>query len=238
MIRLNKYLAQCGIASRRACDSMIQAGRVQVNGTTIVKLGIVIDPDCDVVTVDGSTVQCIKQLIYVLLNKTKGYVSTANDELKRRTVFDLIDVPERIFSVGRLDKDTEGLLLLTNDGELSYRLTHPRYKVMKKYSVRLHRRVNEGDVRKLRKGIMLDDGITAPCEINYDRRDRSGRTILMTIHEGRNRQIRRMFKTVNYRVVHLKRVQFANLTLKGMAPGQWRFLTDSEIKALKSQVNL
>ncbi|MBN2012927.1 rRNA pseudouridine synthase [candidate division KSB1 bacterium] len=238
MIRLNKYLAQCGVGSRRSCDQIIADGRVSVNGKTISILGISIDETLDSVTVDNKPVAIEKRLVYILLNKPRGFVTTASDEKKRKTVLDLIQQKERLFPVGRLDIDTEGLLLLTNDGDLSFRLTHPSYQITKKYFVKVNRSLKPTDVEKLESGVMLDDGRTAPSKVMLDRYDKANKSLYITIHEGRNRQIRRMLETLQYRVIFLKRVQFANLTLKDVRRGEWRILTEQEIKTIKQLVNL
>jgi len=235
-MRLNKYLALCGVGSRRASDKMIAEKRVTVNAKRVLQLGTLVDENKDVVRVDGKIVQPVRQRIYVLLNKPKGVVTTVKDERKRKTVLDLIDIKERLFPVGRLDAGSEGLLLLTNDGEMAHRLMHPRFKVSKTYRVRLDRNFNADDFVPLTTGVELEDGITAPCKARFytDSFDR----IEISLREGRNRQIRRMLETLGYRVRALKRIQFGPLLLKGVSRGKWRYLANTEIRQLRSATKL
>jgi pseudouridine synthase len=234
MKRLNKYLADCGVASRRKADELIRQGRVTVDGRIVQSLGNQIDETSVEVTVDGKSVSLKAKLVYILLNKPKGYVTTANDELARKTVLDLIPIENRVFPVGRLDKDTTGALLLTNDGELAYRLTHPKYDVKKVYQVWLKKSVSAAHVDKLQKGIQFEEGTTRPCQVEIISQDNS--QITMTLQEGRNREIRRMLGVFNYDIKKLKRIQFAGLDLKRLAPGKWRYLTEKEIKKLRDLV--
>ena len=238
MIRLNKYLAQCGLGSRRKCDQFIKNGRITINAKIVTTFGTMIDDKNDKISFDGKLVTKENKLIYILLNKPAGYVTTLNDELNRKTVIDLVPTSERIYPVGRLDKDTEGLLLFTNDGDLSYHLTHPKFIIIKKYLVKIDTQFLYNDLKKLEKGVMLDDGITAPCTIEYSNSDNNRKSLIISIHEGRKRQVRRMFKSLNYTVVQLKRICFANLTLNDLSIGKWRHLTKSEIKQLKKLADL
>jgi pseudouridine synthase len=230
-MRLNAYLARAGVASRRAADELIRAGRVRVNGqrgelNTFVEAG-------DTVEVDGRTV--VKQrLDYVLLHKPAGVVTTARDPQGRPTVVELVPADPRVVPVGRLDADTTGALLLTNDGRLAHRLAHPRYEVDKVYQVDVEGDPSAAAVRRLAEGVELEDGRTAPARA---RRLRRGR-IELTIHEGRTHQIKRMCEAVGHPVRRLHRSAYAGLTLQGLAPGEFRRLTGDEIQALRRLVGL
>ncbi len=237
LIRLNKYLAMCGVASRRKADELIQQGRVEVNGKVVTQLGLKINPQKDKVTVDGKLVKPEEKLVYIVINKPKDCITTVRDEKGRRTVLDLVKVKQRIFPVGRLDRNTTGVLLLTNDGELAYRLMHPKYKVEEAYKVEIDKPIKPEDIEKLKSGIMLDGRKTEACDVyilpNSDRKE-----IGITIHEGRYRQIRRMFERLGYKVRKLHRVSFGGITVSGMKRGEWRYLTESEIKRLKKLTGL
>lgn len=233
MIRLNKYLAHCGLGSRRKCDHLIQSGYVTVNGKTITELGTSIDETNDDVRFDNRPVANVGRKVYILLNKPAGYVTSVKDELHRKTVLDLIPDEVRVFPVGRLDKNTVGLLLLTNDGELCYQLTHPKFEIDKIYQVTIDKELRTSDKSKLELGIMLETGMTAPCNIRCSTKNNRARTLTVTIHEGKKRQIRRMFDALGYRVKHLERIQFGDLTIGKLPAGGWRYLKDSEILGLK-----
>ena len=232
--RLQKLISRAGIASRREAENLILAGRVTVDGKIVGELGKKFNPKLHQICVDKKPLTFAEEKIYILLNKPRGYVSTAKDERGRRTVLDLVkEIPERIFPVGRLDLNSEGVLLLTNDGELTNSLIHPRFKIKKTYRVKVTGEVTEEKMDLLREGIELDDGLTAPAEI-YLLEKNSDTTILeITIHEGRNRQIRRMFSAVGCDVKRLKRINFAGLTLQGLGIGKFRRLTSEEIKKLR-----
>lgn len=232
MMRLNRYLALCGLGSRRKSDALIQAGLVTVNGTIVQSLSQVINEKTDRVTVAGQKISQPDRLVYLILNKPRGYVTSASDELGRKTVMQLVPNDYRVFSVGRLDKETEGALLLTNDGNLAFQLMHPSFQIDKIYHVKLNMPISQKHVRKLASGIMLEDGITHKCEVKVIGHAR--RKIEMTLHEGRKRQIRRMLQALGYQVTDLVRIQFASLSIKNLKPGEWRFLTDQEIARLKS----
>ena len=229
--RLQKVLAQRGYGSRRVCEELIEAGRVTVNGEVAV-LGRRIDPEHDLVEVDGRYVGVRPDLIYYLLNKPTAVVTTAKDPQGRRTVVDLVPAEPRVFPVGRLDYDTEGLLLLTNDGELTNRLTHPRYGVEKEYLAEVEGIVSPGSLRRLREGIELDDGMTAPATVSQPDRG----VLRIAIHEGRNRQVRRMCEAVGHPVVRLVRVRIGPITDRRLPPGSWRALTADELKSLEQAV--
>ena len=237
--RLQKYLSSCGVDSRRACEKLIAQGRVQVNGQVVTIQGTKIDPAVDQVTVDGKKVTIEEKSIYVLLNKPVGYVSTVKDPQNRPTVIDLLqDVQERVFPVGRLDYETEGLLLLTNDGELSYRMTHPKFKVVKTYIATIQGCVSSEKLDQLRNGVMLEDGKTKPAKIKVIRQGKYRTTIEIKIFEGRNRQIRRMCKVIGHPVLELRRTSVDKLTLEGVATGEYRYLNQDEILQLRAKVQL
>ncbi|MBQ7498274.1 MAG: rRNA pseudouridine synthase [Selenomonas sp.] len=235
--RLQKIISQAGIASRRAAESIILEGRVEVDGQVIRELGGKYDPELVEIRVDGKIISAPEAHVYYLLNKPKGYVSTASDERGRRTVLDLLpEIKERIYPIGRLDMNTEGLLLLTNDGELMNGLLHPRYEVQKTYVARIATGLSEAALRALREGVKLEDGLTAPARVRV-LETAPGRTrVEVTIHEGRNRQVRRMFKAVGHEVLALKRTAFAGLSLEGVRRGEHRALTEEEIRSLYEKV--
>lgn len=233
MIRLNKYLASTGIGSRRKCDDYILAGRVAVNGKVVHKLGLKIDEESDTVTFDNEKVQLKSAYIYIIINKPKGFISTVNDEHGRRTVLDLIPSTDRVYPVGRLDADTTGLLLLTNDGDLTNKLTHPKYKIPKTYHALLDRIIRPIDAYHFERGIMLDDKKTAPCKLKEIRVIDNCSYLEIIIREGRNRQIRRMFEQLGYEEVELDRIAFGSLMLTGLKRREWRYLTQDEVNGLK-----
>jgi pseudouridine synthase len=234
--RLQKFLSQAGIASRRAAEKLIEDGRVSINGKTITTMGVKVDPAKDDVRVDGRRVKAAARLRYILLNKPAGFVTTRSDPQRRRTVMDLLNgVREYVYPVGRLDYDSEGLLLLTNDGDLAARLTHPRHAVPRTYEARVAGMPDREAIDRLRSGIPLDGHRTLPAEVmllNEGRRDRDG-VLRLTIREGRNRQVRRMCEAVGHPVQQLKRTKFGSLADRRLKPGDWRELTAEEIQNLK-----
>jgi len=219
MIRLNKYLANAGIGSRRTCDDYITGGRVSVNGTIVQKLGTKIDETVDTVTFDDRPVNADITYVYILLNKPEGIITTVSDEFDRQTVLDLIPVKERIFPVGRLDQDTTGLVFLTNDGDLANHLIHPRYKIIKTYHVLLDKKISPKDIYHFERGVMLDDKMTLPCKLTEIRIIDNCSFLEVVISEGRNRQIRRMFELLGYGVETLQRIAFGPLQLGGLKKG-------------------
>ena len=227
MERLQKIIARAGICSRREAEKLILSGRITVDGKIIRELGAKADIS-QKICLDGKPIAICAEKIYVLLNKPRGYVSTAHDERGRKTVLDLIDVSERVYPVGRLDLNSEGLILLTNDGELANLLIHPRFEVEKTYRAKISGILTEEKLDKLRAGIELDDGLTAPAEIYLLDKN----LIEITIHEGRNRQVRRMLAAIGCDVKRLRRIKFANLTLEGLKVGEYRELTVDEVKNL------
>jgi len=234
--RLQKILAQAGVASRRAAERLMAEGRVTVNGRTVREMGTKADPAADDIRVDGQRVKSAERRRYILLNKPAGYVTTRSDPQRRPTVLDLLrGVREYVYPVGRLDYDTEGLLLLTNDGDLSARLTHPRHGVERTYEARVAGMPDEHAVERLRKGLPLDGKRTLPAEVtllNQSRDHRDG-VLVMTIREGRNRQVRRMCEATGHPVHHLRRTKIGPLSDRTLKPGRWRELAGEEIRRLK-----
>ncbi len=236
MIRLQKILSQAGVASRRAAEKLIVEGRVSVNGQTIRELGTKADAAHDDIRVDGRRIKAAERQRYILLNKPRGYVTTRKDEKRRKTVVDLLEgVREYVYPVGRLDYDTEGLLLLTNDGELAAQLTHPRHGVERTYEAHVAGRPDERALEKLRKGIALDGRRTQPAEARLLNEDRDANGVLLiTIREGRNRQVRRMCEAVGHPVGRLKRTKFGPIGDRRLPTGAWRDLSAEEVRKLKS----
>ena len=226
--RLQKILAQAGLGSRRTAEDMIAEGRVRVNGELAV-LGTRADPETDTIEVDGAVVGVRQGLVHYLLNKPAGVVSTAADPQGRPTVVDMVPPEPRVYPVGRLDADTEGLLVLTNDGDLAHRLTHPSFGVDKEYLAEVEGRPARGALRRLREGVDLDDGRTAPARVSLVGEN----TLRITIHEGRNRQVRRMAEAIGHPVRRLVRVRIGPLSDRRLAPGAWRPLTQAEVRALE-----
>ncbi|HSK67960.1 MAG TPA: pseudouridine synthase [Candidatus Limnocylindria bacterium] len=232
-MRLQKYLAMSGVASRRRAEEMIAAGEVRVNGQTVREMGTQVG-EGDVVEVQGKRVAPEERKHYVLYYKPIGEVVTVSDPEGRPTVLDHFrDYPARLYPVGRLDFDSEGLLILTNDGELTNRLTHPSHEVEKRYIARFSNQVSEEGLRALRSGVMIEGHRTAPAKVAVLRRDPFSTDLLISIHEGRNRQIRRMAEAVGHQVVRLKRVQYGGITLGELQRGQWRELTPEEVESLR-----
>jgi 23S rRNA pseudouridine2605 synthase len=229
--RLQKVLARAGLGSRRACEELIADGRVIVNGE-VAGLGRRVDPERDQVAVDGVPVPVRAGLVYYLLNKPPQVVTTASDPQGRRTVLDLVPSEPRVFPVGRLDYDTEGLLLLTNDGDLAYGLTHPSRGVPKAYLAEVSGVPTRGELRRLREGVELEDGLTAPARVRVVDSRPGGAAIELVIHEGRKRQVRRMCEAVGHPVRRLVRTRLGPLADRDLRPGAWRSLTVEEIRAL------
>jgi len=238
-LRLQKYLAEAGIASRRASEELITAGRVQVNGATAT-LGMSVDPETDTVLFDGKSVKQEEELITVMLYKPKGVVSTSDDPQGRKTVQEYVkDFPVRLYNIGRLDINSEGLLLMTNDGELAHRMTHPKFSVEKTYFAICDGKLQPSEIASLVNGVTLDDGMTAPARVSHVRLTKTGDTsFLITIHEGKNRQIRRMLEAVGHRTLRLKRERFGPLSLGELSPGDTRQLTPDELRSLKHALGL
>lgn len=237
MERLQKYLARSGISSRRNCEILISEGRVRVNGEIVKELGVKIDPLEDEIEVDNVIIKQQKK-IYLLLNKPVGYVTSMNDQFNRKTVAELVEsVPQRVFPVGRLDKDSEGLLIMTNDGELAYKLTHPKFYISKTYLIKVKGHPGIQSLNDIRQGIRLEDGLTFPAEVELLEKKQKTSLIEISIHEGRNRQIRRMFEQIGHPVIKLKRTKISFLTLGSLNQGEFRHMTDNELHKLKKIVS-
>ena len=231
-IRINRFLSMCGITSRRKAEELVLLGKVEINHTVVRDLATRVDPARDRVFVGGTQAVPVKGFLYLVLNKPKDSITTLSDERGRTTVMSMIRTRERVYPVGRLDRNTTGVLLLTNDGDFAHRLMHPKFNVPKSYRVSCDRMVSRGDLALLRGGIALGDGRTAPAEVELIGGGR-GKEIGITIHEGRNRQVRRMFETLGYGVVKLDRVAYGPVTTEGLARGGTRSLTRNEVRALK-----
>jgi pseudouridine synthase len=230
MERLQNILSQAGIASRRASEQLILDGRVTVNGRTVRELGTKADPARDDIRVDGRRIRLPERHRYILLNKPRGYVTTRSDPQRRPTVLDLVGLREYLYPVGRLDFDSEGLLLLTNDGDLAARLTHPRHGVARVYEVRVLGVPDDRDLARLARGVVIDGRRTQPAEV---RRGRDPSLLHITIHEGRHRQVRKMCDAIGHPVDHLRRIAIGPIADRTLKPGAWRDLTAREVERLK-----
>ncbi|HEV8505548.1 MAG TPA: pseudouridine synthase [Chitinophagaceae bacterium] len=231
LMPLNKFIAHCGVCSRRDAAEMVKLGKVKVNNETITEPGHKVSAK-DEIRVNGKKISLARNLVYILLNKPKDYITTTDDPQKRKTVLDLIKIKERIYPVGRLDRNTSGVLLLTNDGELSQKLTHPSHEVKKVYHVTLNRVLDKKDFDRVLKGVDLDDGSASVDVLAYaDVKDKT--QLGVEIHSGRNRIVRRIFEHLGYDVKNLDRVMFAGLTKKNVERGKWRFLSEKEVRDLK-----
>lgn len=232
--RLQKYLAECGVASRRKCEEYIKCGFVKVNGKVVNELGTKIIPETDIVEMNGKKI--VKEnKVYILLNKPVGYVTTVTDERERKTVMDLLEgVNEKVVPVGRLDMFTSGLLLLSNDGDFIYKVTHPKHETTKTYIVKTRGIPSEGDLEKLRHGVKIEEYITSPAKVELLLKDNTNNIarILIQIHEGRNRQVRKMCESIGLSVIALKREGVGNLTCEGVNKGEWRYLTSKEVEEI------
>ena len=234
-MRINKYIVECGVASRRNADLLIKEGRVKLNGKTVTSLGTDVCEENDSVFVDGKKINLPSDYTYIIFNKPKGCVTTVKDDKGRKTIFDFIDVNKRLFPVGRLDYDSEGMLILTNDGDLSFRLTHPSNEIPKTYSVKIEGDISESDIAKLRGTVSLPGGGTSHHARIKKTESKDGFTKLqVTIYEGKNRQIRKMFESVGKNVVFLKRTAIGDFKLGGLSRGSWRYLREEEIYYLKN----
>jgi 23S rRNA pseudouridine2605 synthase len=237
LVRINKYLANLGVASRRSVDEMIEQGRIVVNGKAAVP-GMKINPFRDEIFLNGKAVTRKDSLTYIILNKPKGVISTVEDTHHRETVTDMVKTDVRLYPVGRLDQDSEGLVLLTNDGELTFRLTHPKYHIPKIYEVSVLGQVKEGKLQELRNGVELEDGKTQPAKVTALRSERHRTLLQITLYEGRKRQIRRMAATLHLHVLQLKRVKIGPVELGDLREGKYRTLTKEEVATLKKAVRL
>lgn len=226
-------MAHCGIASRRKCEEYILDGRVKVNGNMIKELGTQVDPNRDRVYFDGKRINIEKEKIYIMLNKPIGVVTSVKDEKNRKTVVDFIPIQQRIYPVGRLDIDTTGLLLLTNDGKLAHHLMHPSKGIPKTYIATVKGRPDGKSLKKLREGVDLGDFITSPAKVKILKSFEQDSIVQITIHEGKNHQVKRMFGYVGHEVKKLKRISFGEIHLGGLNVGNYRFLTEEEMKYLR-----
>ena len=237
--RLQKYMARCGVASRRKCEEIILSGKIKVNNKLVNELGVRINAEVDIVSYDGKIIKPEEKKVYIMLNKPEGYITSVKDEKGRKTILDLVKVPERIYPVGRLDYDSSGLILLTNDGEIYNKIIHPRVKVGKKYIVLCKGEFTKDELNKFEKGIDIGGYITAEAKIEVlDKEKGKGNSINtlveITIHEGKNRQIRRMCEALGHDVITLKRIAVGEIKLGYLNRGQWRNLTENELKYLNS----
>jgi len=231
-MRLQHFLAQAGVGSRRQCEKLITAGRIRVNDQVVQKLGTKIDPEHDEVCVDNKPVGTEKKF-YVVLHKPRGYLSSVIDRRGRPTVSELVeDLPARLYPVGRLDMDTEGVLLMTNDGIFCYRMTHPRFEIKKTYLAEVKGKPSQQALAELRKGVKMEDGKTWPAEVKLIESAKNYSTLEIAIHEGRKRQVKKMCKAVGHPVERLNRIEFGGIRLGNLKPGQYRLLSDSERKRL------
>jgi 23S rRNA pseudouridine2605 synthase len=230
-VRINKFLADAGVASRRKIDELILQGAVKVNGVLVEEPGVKV-VNTDFITVNGDPVKVIKHNIYILLNKPKNVITTTSDDMNRKTVLDLVKKHDRIFPVGRLDRNTTGVLLLTNDGELAYRLTHPKFRIERTYNVKLDKALKQVHAKSISEGVTLDDGdVTGNCEVLLNPDDST--KVVVTIAEGKNREIRRIFEQFGYEVKQLERKYFAGLSAKGLEKGEYRHLSKQEVVSLQ-----
>jgi len=239
LIRINKYLSLCGVTSRRGAEALIEQRRVVLNDVAIVKPGIVIDEASDVVKVDGVVVTPVEEKVYVVLNKPTNVMTTLHDPFKRRTVRHYLKgLKHRVYPVGRLDCDAEGVLILTNDGDLAYRLAHPKFGVQKVYEAKVRGAFKQSDAQTISNGIKLDDGYVGRADVNVLKFLPRLTRIRLVLTEGRKREVKQLCKNVGHPVEELVRIQFASITLKNLRRGQWRFLTDREVSRLKQLVGL
>jgi len=232
-MRLQKFLATCGVASRRKSEELINSGRVTVNGNIITEMGFKVNPDSDKVFVDDKSVALEERKVYIMLNKPTGYVTTVSEQFNRNKVTDLVDVPYRIFPVGRLDYNTSGMLILTNDGELTYRLTHPKFKVEKVYVAKIKGVPTKEELNAFESGLKIEDYITAPAKINILKELNGNSVVEVTIREGKNRQVRKMCDAIGHDVLELKRIKMGRINLGKLEVGNWRYFTEREIAYLK-----
>ena len=236
--RLQKYMARCGVASRRKCEEIILGGKVKVNGKTINELGTKVNPTIDKVEFEGNIILPEENKVYILLNKPEGYITSVKDEKDRKTVIDLVNVEERIYPVGRLDYDTTGILILTNDGELANLIMHPKNKIDKVYIAKVKGLVNKEIAMKLSNGVFVDGKKTSKAHVKVKKYDKKSQTsvVELTIHEGRNHQVKKMFEAVGFEVLKLKRERISFLDVSNLKSGEYRKLSIKEVKKLYSEV--
>ncbi|WP_414697570.1 pseudouridine synthase [Peptacetobacter sp. AB845] len=236
-MRINKYIASCGVASRRKAEELIISGRVTINGELITELSTTVDETKDIVEVDGVPINQEEKKVYILLNKPEGYITTVKDQFDRPSVLDILkDVEERVYPVGRLDYETSGLLILTNDGDLTYKLTHPKHEVEKTYLAMVNGIISPEEKRRFENGLQIEDYTTAKAKLKIVKADeeKNYSVCKITIHEGRNRQVRKMCKAIGHPVRNLRRIQMGRINIRGLEVGEYRNLTEDEVKYLKS----
>lgn len=234
-VRLQKYLADCAVASRRKAEELILAGKVEVNGKVVTELGTKVIPKKDIVKYNGKEVTMEEEKVYILLNKPIGYVTTAKDQFNRDSVLDLVKTNKRLVPVGRLDMYTSGVLILTNDGDFVYKVTHPKHEIKKTYTVTIKGIVKDEEVEQLRKGVKIEDYITKPAKVKILKTDeeKNQSRLEITIHEGKNRQVRKMCEAIGHNVLALHRSKIAGIGVKDISLGKWRYLTEKEVKMIK-----
>ena len=240
--RLQKYMARCGVASRRKCEEIILEGKIKVNGAIITEVGTKIDPEKDIVEYNDNVIKIEEKKVYIMLNKPEGYITSVKDVKGRKTVLDIVNVDERIYPIGRLDYDSSGLLLLTNDGSIYNNIIHPRVSIKKKYIAVCRGKFTDNDIKTFKKGIDIGGYVTAEADIEVISEEKSFNrncdeilsTVEISIHEGKNRQIRRMCSSLNHEVISLKRVSIGDIKLGYLKKGQWRDLTDSELNYIRN----
>ena len=232
--RLQKYLAECGVASRRKCEELILQGKVKVNNQIVTELGVKVNLEKDIVKFEDKEIKPTSKMVYILLNKPIGYVTTADDQFGRDTVLDLVKVKERIVPVGRLDMYTSGALILTNDGDFVYKVTHPKHEIEKTYTVTVKGIIKNEEVEQIRKGVKIDDYITKPAKVKILKTDteKNISRLEIVIHEGKKRQIRKMCESVGKKVLALHRSKIGKIGVKDIELGKWRYLKDREIQEL------
>lgn len=231
--RLQKYMARCGVASRRKCEEIIFSGRVKVNNKVVTDI-VIVDDEKDIVKVDDKIIKPKDKKIYIMLNKPCGVITSVKDEKGRKTVIDIIGVKERIYPVGRLDYDTSGLLILTNDGDAAFKMTHPSKEIDKVYIAKIKGVPTKDEIERFKSGIKIDDYITSPAELEILNVNEKESEVKITIHEGKNRQVRKMCEAIGHPVITLKRIRIGKISLGNLKQGQWRYLTQKEIEYIKS----
>ncbi len=236
VIRLQKYLAEAGIASRRKAEELIQQGKVKVNDSIVMELGTKINPEKDKIEYEGKRITIEDEKVYILLNKPIGFVTTAKDQFKRDSVLDLVKVRQRIVPVGRLDMYTSGALLLTNDGDFVYQVTHPKHEIEKTYTVTMKGIISKTSIEMLKRGVKIEDYVTRPAKVKILKieEEKNQSRLEITIHEGKNRQVRKMCETVGHKVLALHRSKIAGIGVKELPLGKWRYLNKNEINKILS----
>ncbi len=239
MIRLSKYLSLCGVTSRRGAATLVSERRVTLNDTTVDKIGTIVEEASDVVKVDGTVVAPVEEKVYIVLNKPRRVMTTLHDPFKRKTVRHYVmNLPHRVYPVGRLDFDTEGVLIMCNDGDLAFRLAHPRYQVEKIYEANVTGHFRRADSMKIQRGVRLKDGAVGRARVDILGYRKNATRLRLTLIEGRKREVRQLCETAGYPVRFLRRVEFGRITARGLKPGAWRHLTKAEISRLKGLVGL